>query len=77
MRCRSLAPSSAAAWTYEAADHWGDKNPWGLPVFIVTHRPEEQPEGDAFTFVSGVEEAVELAREQQATSTSTSWAAPT
>ena len=50
-------------WTYEAADHWGDKNPWGLPVFIVTHRPEEQPEGDAFTFVSGVEEAVELARE--------------
>jgi len=49
-------------WTYEAADHWGDKNPWGLPFFIVTHRPEEQPAGDAFTFVPGVEEAVELAR---------------
>jgi dihydrofolate reductase len=32
-------------------------------LFIVTHRPEEQPEGDAFTFVSGVEQAVELARE--------------
>jgi dihydrofolate reductase len=50
-------------WTYEAADHWGDENPWGLPFFIVTHRPEEEPEGGAFTFVSGVEEAVERARE--------------
>ena len=49
--------------TYEAARHWGDENPWGLPVFIVTHRPEEQPEGDAFTFVSGVEAAVARAQE--------------
>ena len=49
--------------TYEAANHWGDENPWGIPVFIVTHRPEEQPEGDAFTFVAGVEEAVARARE--------------
>ena len=53
----------AGRWTYEAARHWGDRNPWGLPFFIVTHRPEEQPEGDAFTFVSGVEAAVERARE--------------
>jgi len=50
-------------WTYEAAGHWGDRNPWGLPFFIVTHRPEEEPAGDAFTFVSGVREAVERARE--------------
>ena len=49
--------------TYESAGHWGDKNPWGLPFFIVTHRPQEQPEGDAFTFVSGVEAAVERARD--------------
>jgi dihydrofolate reductase len=49
--------------TYEAAERWGDENPWGLPFFIVTHRPEEEPEGGAFTFVSGVEEAVERARE--------------
>ena len=49
--------------TYEAAEHWGDKNPWGLPFFIVTHRPEEEPEGGAFTFVSGVEEAVKRALE--------------
>ncbi len=49
-------------WTYEAGDHWGGENPWGIPFFIVTHRPEEQPEGDAFTFVAGVEEAVEQAK---------------
>jgi dihydrofolate reductase len=48
--------------TYEAAGHWGDENPWGIPVFIVTHRPEEEPESGAFTFVSGVEEAVDRAR---------------
>jgi dihydrofolate reductase len=50
-------------WTYEAADRWGDKNPWGLPFFIVTHRPEEEPASGAFTFVDGVEEAVARARE--------------
>jgi dihydrofolate reductase len=49
--------------TYEAARHWGDQNPWGLPFFIVTHRPEEEPEGGEFTFVTGVEAAVERARE--------------
>jgi dihydrofolate reductase len=53
----------AGRWTYEAARHWGDENPWGMPVFIVTHRPEEEPEGGEFTFVPGVEEAVERARE--------------
>ncbi len=47
--------------TYEAARHWGDENPWGLPFFIVTHRPEEEPPGGAFKFVSGVEAAVERA----------------
>jgi dihydrofolate reductase len=50
-------------FTYEAARHWGDQNPWGLSVFIVTHRPEEEPPGGQFTFVSGVKEAVEQARE--------------
>jgi dihydrofolate reductase len=50
-------------WTYEAARHWGDQNPWGLPFFIVTHRPEDEPEGGAFTFVSGVKKAVERAAE--------------
>ena len=50
-------------WTYEAAGHWGDEYPWGLPFFIVTHRPHEEPEGGAFTFVAGVEAAIERARQ--------------
>jgi dihydrofolate reductase len=48
-------------WTYEAAEHWGEKNPWGLPLFIVTHRPGDEPESGAFTFVPGVREAIERA----------------
>jgi len=48
--------------TYESAGHWGDENPWGVPFFIVTHRPQEEPPGGAFTFVDGVEQAVEQAK---------------
>jgi dihydrofolate reductase len=48
--------------TYEAADHWGDKNPWEIPVFIVTHQPQDQPPGDEFTFVGSLDEALERAR---------------
>jgi dihydrofolate reductase len=47
--------------TYEAARHWGGENPWSLPFFIVTHRPEEEPPGGHFTFVSGVKAAIEQA----------------
>jgi dihydrofolate reductase len=50
-------------WTYEAARHWGDENPWGLPFFIVTHWAEEEPAGGAFTFVSGVRAALDRAAE--------------
>jgi dihydrofolate reductase len=50
-------------WTYEAAEHWGDKNPWGRPFFIVTHRPEDEPAGSGLTFVDGVEQAIARARE--------------
>jgi dihydrofolate reductase len=49
--------------TYEAARHWGDENPFGVPMFIVTHRPEEEPDTGEFRFVDGVEEAVRLAVE--------------
>ena len=45
-------------WTYEASGHWGDRNPFGVPLFVVTHRPEEQPAEGGFTFVDGVTEAV-------------------
>src|SRR5579864_4429765 len=48
--------------TYEASGRWGGANPWGLPFFIVTHRPQEQPAGDAFTFVDGVAAAIERAK---------------
>jgi dihydrofolate reductase len=59
----SLGAVVGGRWTYEAAGHWGDENPWGKPFFIVTHRPEEQPDGGAFTFVDGVEEAIARAKE--------------
>jgi dihydrofolate reductase len=49
--------------TYEAARHWGDKNPFGVPFFILTHRPEEEPESGEFRFVSGVEAVLKRARE--------------
>jgi dihydrofolate reductase len=58
----SLGAVVAGRWTYEAADHWGGTNPWGMPFFIVTHRPEEEPPGGHFTFVAGVAEAVEQAK---------------
>lgn len=49
--------------TYEAAEAWGGKNPWELPFFIVTHRPDDQPADAGFTFVNGLDEAIARARE--------------
>ena len=50
--------------TYESAGAWGGSNPFGVPFFVVTHRPEDAPAEDAgFTFVNGVEEAVARARD--------------
>jgi dihydrofolate reductase len=48
--------------TYEAAGAWGGSNPWDVPLFIVTHRPEESPADAGFTFVSGLDEAIAQAR---------------
>jgi dihydrofolate reductase len=48
---------------YEAAEHWGDKNPFGMPLFVVTHRPEEEPDTGEFTFVGDFDEAIERAKE--------------
>jgi dihydrofolate reductase len=50
-------------WMYEAAGPWGDHNPWDVPVFVVTHRPEEEPDTGEFKFVGGFTEAIESARE--------------
>jgi len=52
---------------YEAADHWGEKNPFGMPVFVVTHRPEQEPETGEFRFVGGFEEAIDRAKEAAGT----------
>lgn len=52
----------AGRGTYEAAGHWGDRNPWSVPCFVVTHRPAEQPPSGEFTFVAGLPEAIERAR---------------
>ena len=48
---------------YEAADHWGEKNPFGVPVFVVTHRPEEEPDTGEFTFVGSFDDAIHRAME--------------
>ncbi len=53
----------AGRGTYEAAGHWGERNPWGIPAFVVTHRPEQQPPGGEFVFVGSLPEAVERAKD--------------
>jgi dihydrofolate reductase len=50
-------------WTYEAAGKWGGRNPFGVPMFIVTHRPEEGLADAGFTFVNGLDEAIAKARD--------------
>lgn len=52
----------AGRGTYEAADHWGGSNPWTVPLFIVTHRPEDEPADGGFQFVGSLDEAIERAR---------------
>jgi dihydrofolate reductase len=49
-------------WTFEAADHWGGSNPWPVPFFIVTHHPDDGPADAGFTFVDGLDSAIEQAR---------------
>jgi dihydrofolate reductase len=48
-------------------DPWGDDPPFGMPVFIVTHRPRERVTkegGTTYTFVTdGIEAALQQARE--------------
>ena len=53
----------AGRTTYEAAEAWGGHSPFGVPFFIVTHRPEEAPADAGFTFVTGLEAAIARARE--------------
>jgi dihydrofolate reductase len=48
--------------TFEAAEAWGGQNPFGVPFFIVTHRPDDAPAEGGFTFVGGLDEALDRAR---------------
>jgi len=49
--------------TYEAAEAWGGHTPFGVPFFIMTHRPEDAPADDGFTFVNGLDESITRARD--------------
>ena len=49
--------------TFEAAEAWGGQNPFGVPYFVVTHRPEDAPTDAGFTFVNGLDNAIARARE--------------
>jgi dihydrofolate reductase len=51
---------------YEAAEAWGGHNPFGVPLFVVTHRVEDEPADGGFTFVNGLDEAIARAREAAA-----------
>jgi dihydrofolate reductase len=48
---------------YEAAGAWGGTNPFGGPLFVVTHRTGDAPDpSTGFTFIEGVEEAIAAAK---------------
>ena len=49
--------------TYVAADAWGGHNPWPVPFFVVTHRPQDEPAEGGFTFVGSLDEALARARD--------------
>jgi dihydrofolate reductase len=51
---------------YEAAEAWGGQNPFGVPLFVVTHHPEDAPSEGGFTFVDGLDEAIARARQAAA-----------
>jgi dihydrofolate reductase len=59
----SLGAVIAGRYTYEASEAWGGRNPFGVPLFVVTHRPEDAPADGEFVFVDGLDEAVARARE--------------
>src|ERR1051325_10934265 len=48
---------------YEAAEAWSGQNPFGVPLFVLTHRPDEAPSDGGFTFVDGLDEAIARARQ--------------
>jgi dihydrofolate reductase len=50
---------------YDAAGAWGGTNPFPAPLFVLTHRTDDQPDASAgFRLVDGLDRALELAREE-------------
>ena len=50
---------------FDTARGWGESPPFHKPVFVLTHEPREPEEkegGTTFTFVEGIENALEQAR---------------
>jgi hypothetical protein len=56
---------------------WGGENPWSVPFFILTHRTEDEPPNSGFTFVSGLESALDGHVWRRVTRTLDSWVART
>jgi dihydrofolate reductase len=55
----TMASGIVGRGMYDAAGAWGGTNPFPGPLFVLTHRAEEQPAPEAgFTFVSGLDEAL-------------------
>ncbi len=49
---------------YESAGAWGGTNPFGVPLFVVTHRTEDAPAADTgFFFLGSFDVALERARQ--------------
>jgi dihydrofolate reductase len=51
---------------FDNAHGWGENPPFHKPVFVLTHEqrePEEKEGGTTFTFVEGIESALEQAQE--------------
>jgi dihydrofolate reductase len=50
---------------FDMTNGWGGNHPVGCPVVVVSHRPapEDWPADAPFTFVDGVERAIEVAKE--------------
>lgn len=65
---RRMFDDGEGPWGDEpSVGRWGEKPPFGIPIFVLTHYPREPVElegGTRFTFVTdGIESAVEQARE--------------
>src|SRR5690348_3655621 len=55
----TLAATVVGRGMYDAAGAWGGTNPFPGPLFVVTHRVEDQPPAESgFTFVGDLDSAL-------------------